>query len=91
MLGIEKGDELKDVDYLINKIITLRIFNDDRGMNKSIQDVSGDALVISQFTLCANTLKGRRPSFTNAEKPEIANEMYVLFCQMLEAKNRKKI
>ena len=86
-LGIEKGDQVKDMDYLINKIITLRIFNDDKGMNKSLQDTSGAALVISQFTLCANTHKGRRPSFINAEKPKIANYMYSLFCKMLTEKN----
>ena len=87
MLGIQRGDKLKDMKYLINKITTLRIFNDNNGMNKSIQDVSGEILVISQFTLCADTKKGRRPSFINAENPKIAKELYELFCQFLDKMN----
>ena len=83
LLGIQKGDEIKDVEKLAKKIISLRIFNDEKGMNKSIKDVSGEALIISQFTLCANTKKGRRPNFNDAEKPSIALQMYEKFCKTL--------
>jgi D-tyrosyl-tRNA(Tyr) deacylase len=83
LLGIQKGDEIKDVEKLAKKIISLRIFNDEKGMNKSIEDVSGEALIISQFTLCANTKKGRRPNFSDAEKPSIAMQMYEKFCKTL--------
>ena len=83
LLGIQKGDEIKDVEKMAKKIISLRIFNDEKGMNKSIEDVSGEALIISQFTLCANTKKGRRPNFSDAEKPLIAIQMYEKFCKIL--------
>lgn len=82
-LGIQKGDENKDIKKLVNKILSLRIFNDEKGMNKSIEDVSGEALIISQFTLCANTKKGRRPNFSDAEKPSIAIQMYEKFCDTI--------
>ena len=72
-------------EYLIKKTAGLRIFNDDDdNMNFSIQDVNADALVVSQFTLCANTQKGRRPSFFNAAKPKIAETMYENYCTGLE-------
>ena len=86
LLGIQKNDELKDIQYLINKISSLRIFNDENGMNLSVQDVSGEILVISQFTLCADTSKGRRPNFLDAENPDVAKTMYELFCQLLVKK-----
>ena len=75
-LGIQKGDENKDIKKLVNKILSLRIFNDEKGMNKSIEDVSGEALIISQFTLCANTKKGNRPSFKDAMSPKLAKVMF---------------
>tara|TARA_B100001029_G_scaffold179304_1_gene188334 strand:+ start:2360 stop:2806 length:447 start_codon:yes stop_codon:yes gene_type:complete len=80
LLGIEKKDNETDVNYLINKIIHLRIFNDDDdNMNLSIIDVLGSILLISQFTLCADTTRGRRPSFFNAAEPILAKKLYNQF------------
>jgi len=87
LLGIEKGDDEKDATSLAHKISKLRMFNDDNDkMNLSILDVNGAALVISQFTLCADTKKGRRPSFLNAESPDLSNNLYELF-KVLLSKN----
>ncbi len=83
LLGIERNDEIHDVVKLIKKIITLRIFDNNKGMNKCIMDVAGGALVISQFTLCANTKKGCRPSFNEAESPIRAKKLYNEFCKLL--------
>ena len=84
LLGIEKGDDEKDATSLAHKISGLRMFNDDNDkMNLSILDVNGAALVISQFTLCADTKKGRRPSFLNAESPDLSNNLYELFKALL--------
>lgn len=80
LLGVGKNDTLEDIDYLVNKIINLRIFEDDDGkMNRSLLDIEGEILLISQFTLYADTRKGRRPSFINAGSPEKANEYYEIF------------
>ena len=80
LLGIKKGDIEKDVESLAQKISTLRIFNDENDkMNLSITDIGGSALVISQFTLCADTRKGRRPSFVDAEAPDLSNKLYERF------------
>ena len=80
LLGVGKNDTEQDIDYLVNKIINLRIFEDDEGkMNKSLFDVDGEILLVSQFTLYGDTKKGRRPSFINAGSPEKANEYYELF------------
>jgi len=88
LLGIEKDDGPEDLDYMLHKAVGLRIFKDDNNnMNLSIQDVSGEALVVSQFTLCADTLKGRRPSFINAAPPEIAESTYEKFCKKLQDQN----
>ena len=74
------------------KIINLRIFNDDEGkMNRSVQDVGGDILLISQFTLHGSTKKGNRPSFIKAAKPDFANVMYVKFIKVLEEYLGKEI
>lgn len=74
--GIQKGDCLQDVDVLTHKIGNLRIFSDEfNKMNKSIQDINGEILLVSQFTLLANTSKGNRPSFVEAESPETAIEL----------------
>ena len=79
-LGIEKGDRESDADYLEEKIINLRIFEDAEGkMNLSLLDVSGDLLVVSQFTLLADCRKGRRPSFINACEPDGARFLYDYF------------
>ncbi len=69
-LGIEKGDDFSDADFLLEKVINLRIFEDEEGkMNRSLSDISGEMLVVSQFTLLGDCRKGRRPSFTSAEDP----------------------
>ena len=80
LLGVKKGDSKKDAEILAQKISTFRMFNDDTNkMNLSILDVHGSALVVSQFTLCADTKKGRRPSFVNAEAPVISKKLYEYF------------
>lgn len=85
LLGVMGDDDANDTDYLVNKISTLRIFNDGNGkMNLSIKDVCGSALVVSQFTLCADTQKGRRPSFLHAAQPEKGNALYEDFMIKLE-------
>ncbi|HLT42082.1 MAG TPA: D-aminoacyl-tRNA deacylase [Sphingobacteriaceae bacterium] len=77
LLGIETDDTLQDVEWLAQKIANMRIFNDEKGlMNKSLADVDGDILLISQFTLMANTKKGNRPSFIRASKPDHAIPLY---------------
>ena len=84
LLGVQQGDDEKDLEYLVKKTVGMRIFKDDnQHMNLSIQDVNGEALVVSQFTLCADTHKGRRPSFIHAAPPEMAEQMYQQFCEQL--------
>jgi len=84
-LGIEKRDTSKDLDYLVNKLSGLRVFHDENGkMNLSVRDVSKSIMVISQFTICADTRKGNRPSFNNAEDPEIAKIIYINFIEKLK-------
>ena len=85
-------DNDTDLEWMTKKIVNLRIFNDDEGkMNRSIQDVDGDILLISQFTLHGSTKKGNRPSFIKAAKPDIANVMYEKFIKILEQSLGKKI
>ncbi|MDP2684513.1 MAG: D-aminoacyl-tRNA deacylase, partial [bacterium] len=80
LLGIEHDDTIEDIDWLCGKIARLRIFGDENGfMNLSVLDVKGDILLVSQFTLHANTKKGNRPSFIKAAKPEIAIPLYKKF------------
>ncbi len=82
LLGIGIDDGLQDLQYVAEKCVNLRIFEDDRGkMNRSLCDAGGQALVVSQFTLCAETRKGRRPSFNRAAPPEVAKAMYEQFVQ----------
>ncbi len=84
LLGIEDDDEKDDGDWLAAKIVNMRIFSDENGlMNKSVLDYDGEILVVSQFTLFAQTKKGNRPSFIRASKPDIAIPVYQLFCQKL--------
>lgn len=84
LLGVTSGDASADVIWLADKIAKLRIFSDDAGqMNRSVVDVKGHALVVSQFTLHARTRKGTRPSFNDAAAPEIAEPLYEQFCAEL--------
>ena len=85
-------DNDTDLDWMTKKIINLRIFNDDEGkMNRSVQDVGGDILLISQFTLHGSTKKGNRPSFIKAAKPDFANVLYMKFIKILEQSLGKEI
>ena len=84
LLGISDTDGLSDMEYVAEKCVNLRIFEDDQGkMNRSLLDTRGQALVVSQFTLYADTRKGRRPSFNRAASPDIANSIYEQFVQRL--------
>jgi D-aminoacyl-tRNA deacylase len=85
-LGVEDADSREDLLWLAGKVARLRIFSDENGaMNLSVQDIAGDLLVVSQFTLFASTLKGNRPSFLHAAEPKQANQLYEEFCQQLES------
>lgn len=84
-LGITHSDKEKNAEWTADKVVNLRIFEDDAGkMNLSVIDIKGQILVVSQFTLYGETEKGRRPSFTNAAKPEYANKLYRYFIQKLQ-------
>jgi D-tyrosyl-tRNA(Tyr) deacylase len=86
LLGVAGGDTQADLDYLVDKIVGLRIFEDAAGkMNLSLQEVQGEMLVVSQFTLLADTRKGRRPSFLEAAQPEIAEQFYQQFVALVRA------
>ncbi|MCG2418502.1 D-tyrosyl-tRNA(Tyr) deacylase [Aequorivita sp. F47161] len=92
LLGIEAEDTQEDINWLTGKIARLRIFsNENDAMNLSVQDINGDCLVVSQFTLHANTKKGNRPSFINAAKPEIAIPRYEEFVLQLESQTNSKV
>ena len=83
-LGVFQNDALEDTKFLTNKIVHLRLFDDDAGkMNRSLLDVEGAVLVVSQFTLCADTKKGRRPSFIKAAQPKLGEKIYNNFIQDL--------
>ena len=85
LLGVEKGDLEENADKLSQKIVNLRIFEDENEkMNLSLKDVNGDILVVSQFTLCGNCAKGTRPSFDGAELPQRANELYEYFVESIK-------
>lgn len=80
LLGVAEGDTDKDLSYIVDKVTGLRIFEDENEkMNLSVQDVGGEILAVSQFTLCGDCRKGKRPSFDKAAKPDIANEYYERF------------
>lgn len=84
LVGITKEDTLEDLEYMAKKVLNLRIFDDSNGiMNKSILDNGGSILSISQFTLCANTKKGNRPSYIDAMEPVMAKKYYLKFNEML--------
>ena len=92
LVGIENADLQEDIDWLVTKITQLRIFGDENGvMNLSVEEVNGDVLVVSQFTLHAATKKGNRPSYIKAARPEVAIPMYEKFVNTLENKLGKKV
>ena len=89
-LGIAKGDSEKDAQYLADKVVNLRIFSGEQGkFNLSASDIDGELLVVSQFTLCADTRKGRRPSFTEAASPALAEPLYNRFVELIRARGVK--
>jgi len=91
-VGIENTDEQTDIDWLVRKLLNIRIFNDEQDvMNKSILDIDGEILVISQFTLHASTKKGNRPSYIKAAKPDIAIPLYENFVATLTTNFNKKV
>ena len=92
LLGIEKGDDQKEADKLSNKISVLRVFTDENDkMNLSLHDIDGEVLVVSNFTLCADCRKGRRPSFDAAARPETADPLYEYFCSKMSENGIRKV
>ena len=92
LVGIENADTKEDADWLTKKVIGLRVFDDENGvMNKSVTDIDGEILVISQFTLMASTKKGNRPSYIKAAGHEIAVPIYEYFCQQLSIALGKEV
>ena len=85
LIGIEKGDTTDLLDYYVKKIVNMRIFNDhNQKMNQSLLDIKGELLLVSQFTLLANTKKGNRPSYINAAEPELSKNLYRIFFEKLK-------
>ncbi|MCE7925604.1 MAG: D-tyrosyl-tRNA(Tyr) deacylase [Haliscomenobacteraceae bacterium CHB4] len=92
LLGIEQDDTTEDIEWLCKKIAALRIFSDEAGlMNRSVQDIEGEMLVVSQFTLHASTKKGNRPSFIRAARAETAVPMYEKFVEMLRQESGRTV
>lgn len=92
LLGVVDSDTLEDIEWLSNKLTNLRIFNDAEGvMNYSLKDCKGAALIVSQFTLYAQTKKGNRPSYIKAAKPEIAKPLYEQFVQQFETDLEQRV
>ncbi|MCW3785183.1 D-aminoacyl-tRNA deacylase [Plebeiibacterium sediminum] len=92
LVGIVNEDDHSDIEWLCKKIANLRIFNDEDGvMNKSLMDINGDIIVVSQFTLHAKTKKGNRPSYIDAAKPEVSIPLYKQFVVCLESMIGKKV
>ena len=91
LVGIEDADTREDIDWLAKKIAGLRIFDDEKGvMNRSVMEIDGNILVVSQFTLMASTKKGNRPSYIRASKGDYAQPMYEKFCMALEHETGKR-
>ena len=92
LLGVMEGDTQAQAELLASKIAKLRVFEDENGkMNKSVLDIGGGILVISQFTLCADIKKGNRPSFTDSASPDEANRLYGYFCDCLRKEGIAKV
>lgn len=92
LVGIVEEDTQEDINWLVNKIINCRIFSDENGvMNKSVKDIDGDVIVVSQFTLHASIKKGNRPSYIKAAKPDVAIPLYESFIKICEADLQKPI
>ena len=92
LIGIAPTDTKEIADFLVQKLIHLRVFEDEnQKMNLSIQDIDGELLIISQFTLYADCSHGNRPSFTTAAKPDFANELYEYFVEQCKKENIKKV
>lgn len=92
LLGIGEDDSEDDIEWLVKKVVNLRVFDDEQGvMNKSILDVNGEILVVSQFTLMASYKKGNRPSYIHAAKHEISIPLYQQFCKRLSAQLGKEV
>jgi len=90
LLGVEKNDSEKDADYILEKTVHLRVFEDEQGkMNLSLLDIAGEMMVVSQFTLLGDCIKGRRPSFVRAEDPSRANQLYEYFIHQAAPKVKK--
>jgi D-tyrosyl-tRNA(Tyr) deacylase len=90
LLGVGHSDSDKDINYLVDKIINLRIFpNEDKPMDKSIKDINGELLIVSQFTLYGSIKKGRRPDFGEAADPEIAKDLYEKFVEACQGTGLK--
>lgn len=92
LLGVQSDDTVRDLDTLVKKVVNLRIFEDEEGkMNLSLLQIGGEVLCISQFTLCADTKKGNRPSFIEAMQPECASDYYDRFCEGLKENGVKRV
>ncbi|HIC31264.1 MAG TPA: D-tyrosyl-tRNA(Tyr) deacylase [Flavobacteriaceae bacterium] len=92
LVGIVEEDTQEDINWLVNKIVNCRIFTDENGvMNKSVKEIDGDVIVVSQFTLHASTKKGNRPSYIKAAKPDVAIPLYESFIKTCETDLNKSI